>query len=276
MSENGSFADASAVTEVEEAAIPAETRRFTAEIRPGWDIAGNANGGYLMAIAGRAMAEAIGRPPLSITAHYLRPGPPGPCTVEVETVRVGRRLATARATMTIGGKPALELLGTFGDQQPDPDGPRWEEPSPSDLPPYSSCVPMLDSASNGGPALIDRLACRLRPGDDAFRHGEPTGVPEIKGWFAFQNDEPIDVFALLLAVDAFAPPVFNSHITVAWVPTVELTVHIRGIPAPGPLACSFRSRFIHDGLLDEEGEIWDSAGRLVAQSRQLSIAPRPT
>ena len=61
----------------------------------------------------------------------------------------------------------------------------------------------------------------------------------------------------------------------AWVPTVELTVHVRGVPAPGPLRVAFRSRFIHDGLLDEEGELWDSAGALVAQSRQLSLMPRP-
>ena len=27
-------------------------------------------------------------------------------------------------------------------------------------------------------------------------------------------------------------------------------------------------------ILDEEGEIWDSAGTLVAQSRQLSLMPR--
>jgi acyl-CoA thioesterase len=61
---------------------------------------------------------------------------------------------------------------------------------------------------------------------------------------------------------------------VAWVPTVELTVHIRATPAPGPIRCAFRSRFIHDGLVDEEGEMWDSTGKLVAQSRQLSLTPR--
>ena len=60
----------------------------------------------------------------------------------------------------------------------------------------------------------------------------------------------------------------------AWVPTIELTVHIRGVPAPGPLASTFRSRFIENGMLDEEGEMWDSSGALVAQSRQLALMPR--
>jgi hypothetical protein len=58
------------------------------------------------------------------------------------------------------------------------------------------------------------------------------------------------------------------------VPTIELTVHIRGVPAPGPLRCAFRSRFVGGGLVDEEGEIWDTTGTLVAQSRQLALTPR--
>lgn len=96
----------------------------------------------------------------------------------------------------------------------------------------------------------------------------------MRGWFALVDEEPTDAIALLLAADAFPPPIFNSDIPMAWVPTVELTVHLRGDPSPGPLRCAFRSRFIHNGLLDEEGEIWDSAGHLVAQSRQLSLMPR--
>jgi hypothetical protein len=265
------FAEATAVSSVGDEGA----RHYEAEIHPGWDIGGNANGGYLMAIAGRAMTEAVGRPPLTLTAHYLRPGPAGPCTIDVEVVRSGRRLATARATMTVEGKPTLELLGTFGEQAPD-DGPSYQREEPVDVTPFQDCLPMRPAADAGGPGLMDRLACRLQPGDDGFRKGEPTGDPTVRGWFALAAEEPIDAIGLLLAADAFPPPIFNSNIPMAWVPTVELTVHVRGTPAPGPLRVAFRSRFIHDGLLDEEGEIWDSAGVLVAQSRQLSLMPRPT
>ncbi len=175
--------------------------------------------------------------------------------------------------MRVDGKPILELLGTFGDQQPD-DGPSYAREQPVDIDSYDECTPMGAPVEGAGPALMERLACRLHGADGGFREGRPTGDPTIRGWFALADDEPIDAIAMLLAADAFAPPIFNSDIPMAWVPTVELTVHVRGIPVPGPLRVAFRNRFIQDGLVDEEGELWDSAGNLVAQCRQLALMPR--
>jgi len=273
MTGTGVFAAATSVEQVGVAEGDGTRTAFSASINEGWDIGGNANGGYLMAIAGRAMVETAGRPPLTLTAHYLRPAPAGPCTIDVDMVRSGRRLATARASLRIGGKPSLELLGTFGDQQPD-DGPTYAREAPLDVTPYDDCPIMPSATESTGPALMDRLASRIDPVDAGFRSGKVTGDPMVRGWFALAGGEPIDAIALLLAADAFPPPIFNSGMPVAWVPTIELTVHIRGTPAPGPIRCAFRSRFIHDGLVDEEGEMWDSAGKLVAQSRQLSLTPR--
>ena len=275
----GVFLDATAVNRVAtETAVGtieggALVTLFSAEVKPGWDIGGNANGGYLMAIAGRAMAEAVGRPPVTLTAHYLRPAPPGPCDIEVTTVRSGRRFATATATLTMASGQVLQLLGTFGDQTPG--GTSLTREAPVDLPAYDDCELPPPSTEGPGPEIFRRLAVRIRPGDEGFRTGNPSGNAEIRGWFAFADGEPIDAIGLLLVADAFPPPIFNTDLPAAWVPTVELTVHVRGVPEPGPLRCWFRSRFIHDGLLDEEGEIWDSTGKLVAQSRQLARYPRP-
>ena len=88
----------------------------------------------------------------------------------------------------------------------------------------------------------------------------------MAGWFAFATETPIDQIALLLVADAFAPAVFNTGVPFGWVPTVELTVHVRAVPAPGPLRCVFRTRFVAGGMLEEDGEVWDAAGTLVAQS----------
>jgi acyl-CoA thioesterase len=266
-----SFADATAVSRRSASSGDGSTVVFDSEIKPGWDIGGNANGGYLLAIAGRAMADTVGKPPLTLTAHYLKPAPAGLCEVEVTTVRSGRRLATATAILRMGDTEILRLLGTFGEQTPG--GPMFGIIPPVDLPSYADSA-MPPSPTEGPlPAMFERLRIRIRPGDANFRTGHPAGHGEMAGWFAFADEEP-DAIALLLAADAFPPAVFNTDLPVAWVPTVELTVHIRGVPAPGPLRCSFRTRFAHDGLLDEEGAIWDSSGALVAQSRQLALMPR--
>jgi hypothetical protein len=255
------------------------TDTYAAVIQPGWDIGGNANGGYLLALAGRAMADAVGRPPVSLTAHYLRPASStGACEVVVTTVRAGRRFSTATASLVIvvdGGerRELIRLLGTFGEQTSG--GPSYVAEQPVDLPDYDDCELPPSPSEGPKPAMMERLASRIFPGDEGFRTGNPTGEAQIRGWFAFADHEPIDAIGLLLVADAFPPPVFNTDLGVGWVPTVELTVHVRGVPAPGPLRCRFRSRFVHDGLLDEDGEMWDSAGTLVAQSRQLALAPRP-
>jgi acyl-CoA thioesterase len=267
-----SFADATAVARRGRSTDATTPIIFDSAIKPGWDIGGNANGGYLLAIAGRAMAEVVGRPPLTITAHYLKPAPAGPCEVEVDVVRAGRRMATATASMRMGDTEILRLIGTFGEQTPG--GPRFGVEAPVDLPGYEDSAFPPSPTEGPLPEIFQRLRIRMRPSDAGFRTGRPASHGEMAGWFAFADDEPIDAVALLLVADAFPPAVFNTELPVAWVPTVELTVHIRGVPAPGPLRCWFRTRFAHDGLLDEEGAIWDSSGTLVAQSRQLALMPR--
>ena len=79
--------------------------------------------------------------------------------------------------------------------------------------------------------------------------------------------------ALLCAVDAFPPTAFNAHLPIAWTPTLELTSHVRARPVPGWLSCQFTTHFIAGGFLEEDGEVWDASGRLVAQSRQLALVP---
>jgi hypothetical protein len=248
--------------------------RYRARIDEGWDIGGNANGGYLIALAARAIHDMVGRPPLSVTAHYLARGRSGPCEITVDVARAGRRTATAVARLRTD-VDVIVVLGTFADQIPG--GPIVIDSEPPDLPPFDECVRTVPPVPNSG--FGERVHVRIRPGDAAFREGRPTGNGEVSGWFTFDDASPdeqrFDAFGLLQAADAFAPVCFNrSDVPLAWAPTLELTIHVRGVPAPGPLRCRFRNTFMQNGLFEEDGEIWDSAGTLVAQSRQLALIPR--
>jgi hypothetical protein len=117
---------------------------------------------------------------------------------------------------------------------------------------------------------MGKVELRLHPADASF----DTGVPRFRGWFRLREEEPVDSFGLLVAIDAFPPTVFNARLPIAWTPTLELTTHVRGRPEPGWLQCQFTTRFISGGYLEEDGEVWDASGRLVAQSRQLALLPR--
>ena len=263
----GGFAAASAV-------VPGGPGRWSATVADGWDIAGNANGGYLLAIAGRAMADAVGRPdPVTITAHYLAPGRPGPVDVSATVVRSGRRFSTATGLLSSPERPLLAVLGTFGELSSTDDAPEHVEGAPPDLPAPEDCVAMVGT-DTFPPPFMRRVDLRLHPDDAGFTRGRPTGRPRVRGWFRLPGDEPVDPLALLCAVDAFPPTIFNADLPVAWTPTVELTAHVRSRPVPGWLACSFSTRFVSGGFLEADGEVWDAAGRLVAQSRQLALVPR--
>lgn len=264
----GEFLDATQVRRVGDG----PGARYATDIVPGWDIAGNANGGYLIALAARAAADAVGRPPLSITAHYLAPGRPGPAEVLVDVHRAGRRTATASAVLRGEGGDILRVLGTFAELREE--GPAVVDAAPPDLPPLGECVRVAPPAEQSG--FGDRIEMFVHPDDAVFRLGTPRGVAEFRGWFEFADRQPIDPFGLLVAADAFPPVIFNrGEFPIAWAPTLELTVHIRGVAAPGPLRCRFSSRFMQAGMFEEDGEVWDANGTLVAQSRQLALIPRP-
>ena len=49
---------------------------------------------------------------------------------------------------------------------------------------------------------------------------------------------------------------------------------MRAVPQPGPLRVATRCRHVGGGWFDEEAEVWDTAGSLVAQSRQLARVGR--
>lgn len=249
---------------------------WSAEIQDGWDFGGTPNGGYLLALAAQALIELTGRPdPITITAHYLGPAQPGPAEVEGEILKMGRRHATARGAIRQGSRVIAQLLGTFGELSEPGALALCHESGLPDLPPPESCI--APAPTPGGfvpPPITERVEIRLHPGHVGFAVGRPHGRAEMGGWARFADGRAVDTLALLLLADSFPPPVFNCGIKLAWVPTIELTVHVHKRPAPGWLGEWFTTDHIAGGYLEEDGILWDSLGDVVAVSRQMAILPR--
>ncbi len=250
--------------------------RYTGTVHPAWNIGANPNGGYLLALAAQALRQATPNQPdaLSITVHYLRPGLAGqPCEIDTQVLRSGRTLSTVRATLVQDGSARMELLAAMGDL-----GAAGSQPPPvialprPVLPPPEACPGRSASAQGVGLPILHRLDIRLHP-DQAVPGA--AGEARVSGWIRFADGRAPDALGCLLMADAFPPAVFGLLGMVGWVPTIELTVHLRGRPAPGWLMGAFWAQDLRDGRVIEDGALWDADGQLVAQARQLALVRSP-
>ncbi|GGO48405.1 hypothetical protein GCM10012287_23330 [Streptomyces daqingensis] len=244
----------------------------------GWAIGHALNGGYLLAVAGRALGETLPHPdPFTITAHYFSASTPGPAVVRSETARTGRTLSSGSAGLFQAGPDGREVerirvLATYGDLDTVTDDVRTSARPPA-MPPREQCFSAHDNPAGpeAGPEMGKRLDLRLDPATCGWAVGAPSGRGEMRAWFGLADGRDADPLSLLMAVDALPPTAFELGLS-GWVPTVELTAHVRARPAPGPLRVSVITANLAGGFLEEDVEIWDSADRLVAQSRQLARA----
>jgi acyl-CoA thioesterase len=269
-------------------ARPGEPGTWDAELGEGWRIGGGVNGGLLLALVGRALGEQLGATqdraahpdPLAISAYYLTPGMPGAATVRAEVVRRGRAVSTAQASLLQPGPDGADVervrvLATYGDLA-GLDGDASTTATPPQLPPPEECV----GAAQAPPdflkhaSLLERLDLRLDPATTGWAVGRPSGTGVIRGWLRMADGREPDPLLLLLAVDALPPVAFELGLP-GWTPTLELTAHVRARPAPGWLRVNLTSRTMSGGYLEEDAEVWDSEGRLVALSRQLARATSP-
>ncbi|MET9591601.1 thioesterase family protein [Streptomyces sp. NPDC006516] len=253
---------------------------YDAELSAGWTIIHAVNGGYLLAMLGRALGEALPHPdPFSVSAHYLTASVPGPAVIRTQVVRTGRTLSTGEASLFQFAEDGTEIerirvLATYGDLDGLSDEVRTSVEPPA-MPPLEQCLGSSDGTAPvpGSSAITERLDVRIDPATIGWAVGAPSGKGEMRGWFGLADGRDADPLSLLLTVDALPPTSFELGLK-GWTPTIELTTHIRCRPAPGPLRVSITTRNLAGGFLEEDADVWDSAGRLVAQSRQLARAPR--
>jgi len=222
---------------------------------------------------------------LTVTGHYLAPCRHGPVTIGVEVVKQGRTVSTLIARLVQDDRTRLMALATFGDltaQQ----GPTLVTASPPGLPDRQRCPSRISeepTAFSVPPRITERVELLLSPATAAALAdrgradggradgGRALNTPpaRMEGWARLADGRPLDTRCLPLLCDALPPAVLTSHQT-GWVPTLELTVHIRAVPTGEWLRATATTRVLVDGLLEEDCELWDDAGNLVAMSRQLA------
>ncbi len=239
-----------------------------AEVHPGYDVFTIPHGGYLAALAGAAVLGATGQPDIfTITVHYLRKADEGPLRFEVDLVGGSRRFTTLQARATQDGEPVLAVQASVGDRS-SMTGPSWRRAEPW-VPQDEQLAP--PAGTEGLPFEPPNVAKRFALQPDlpsfAFARGEKSGDATLRARLA--TEQP-DQLAALIACDVTPPAIWNALGMEGWVPTVELTAHVRARPAPGPMTVVATTDHVTDGFLDEDAVVHDAEGTLIVQSRQLA------
>jgi acyl-coenzyme A thioesterase PaaI-like protein len=258
-----------------------EEATYDVVVDPGWTIGDKPNGGYLLALLGRAAVTAgtgVEGPdhphPLSATAHFISAPSPGPAEVRAEVLRRGRQFSQVRARLVKDGFVRVEATFTLGRLDPGAE-PWWTDAVPPEATPPERCPRSTPAGTGAFPLpLMDQIDLRLDPAVVDVTRRTVTGRGEHWGWWSLADGRAPDPLALLLAVDALPPATIGLG-TVGWVPTLSLTAYVRGLPAPGPLLVHIRARLVEDDLVDETCDVWDGRGRLVAQATQLAAVRTP-
>ena len=267
MSPAGPFATATAVQ-------PVAAGEWAAAITPGWEIAGNADGGYLLAMATRALTGATGRPdPVTVTAHYLSPGRVGPVRVATQILREGKRFATGTATMFSGDRPVLAVLATLGDLS-HAEGPELIEGAPPELPAPGECVRVVPPAPSRRRSWATST-CACIPTTPPSPRGASPGSRRCGAGSGSRDDEPADspprcARSTRSRPNRLQPPGCRSRGRPR-----SSSPPIRANPAPGWPALPLLDPVVSACFLEEDGEVRDSSDRdWLGEPRQLASRSR--
>ncbi len=243
-------------------------RVVDATVHPGYDVFTIPHGGYLAALAGSAVLAATEQPDIfTITTHFLRKAVEGPLRFEVDVVGGSRRFTSVHARATQGDETVLSVIASVGDRS-GMEGPDWRRHEPWAAEEEALAPPAgTEGLPFDPPNVAKRFALRPDVPSFAFATGEVSGDATLRA--RMEVEEP-DQLAALVACDITPPAVWNALGAKGWVPTLELTAHVRARPAPGPLTVVATTDHVTDGFLDEDALVHDSTGALVVQSRQLA------
>jgi acyl-CoA thioesterase len=249
-------------------AVEGVIRPWRATIEPEISGFGGAHGGYLSAIALRAMAKVVTDPervPRSLSLHLLAAVDAGRIGLHPHVQRSGGSMTEVSLRVAQGTATVGTALAAFGRARPSLQHAGAVMP---DVPPPEQCDPLFSkpvAEAQAGYLVEHRPAAPPLPfaGADEAR---------ILVWMRLVEDRPVDAPLACMLADAAVPALFAALTEFVAMPSTEITVHFVEVPAsarsPWVLA-DLRTVHAADGYAIEDGELWTPDGRLVLVARQL-------
>lgn len=256
----------------------ADGSTFDLDIHPLWTVGDKPNGGFLLALLGRAAAQVVGGDGgaawevLSATVTFLAAPDLSAAEIRTTVLRRGRTASHVRAVLVQSERTMVDAVLVLGTLAP---GvlPRYRAITRLHIPGPDQCVRLPPQTPEGVPVgVLVTTDLRLDPltvPGAPRTGGEGPPVAELRGWLRFADATEPDPGALLYFVDAIPPATLLIGST-GWVPTLSMSVYVRARPAPGWLGIRFTAHLVAAGTVDETCTLWDSRGHVVAQATQLA------
>ena len=254
-----------------------EDNKFLVNPNTNYFVGNTPHGGYLMAVMHKALTSILPHSTaISSSVQYLDRIDATPFELEVETFKISRGSSSGIVKLKQNSKTCTTFTGTCSDFEFMKGYDGLSKPLPEifkekDKKDYVKMN--YDKISKGfTPAFIQQLECLVHP-DHAWWNRESDNNKDnearCSAFLEMEGGIP-DQFCLSFYSDILPPVVSNKYGPLGWIPTITLTTHIRKLPLTPVVYADFRATDINKGYFEQDCNIWDLDGNLVASSRQLT------
>ena len=234
------------------------------------------HGGYLLALMNKALSSVLTHPnSINSNVYYLDRTEPKPAELHVEVIRTSRGSSMGQVRLMQNGKLTCLFSALCSDFQYMKGHSGLETPLPeimNSVPENQFKVMNYENFKAGStPSFIQQLEMSVHPDHAWWDRDISMDVAEARcSAFLELKGGAADTFVLSYLADILPPVVQNKYGSLGRVPTLTLTCNIRQLPKTNRLFIDGLAKDISNGYFEQDCNIWDMDGNLVATSRQLA------
>ena len=243
---------------------------------PKYFVGNTPHGGYLLALMNKAMTEVLPHPSaINSNIYYLDRTEPEPAELHIEILRTSRGSSMGQVKLIQNNKITCLYSSLCSDFQYMKGHSGLETPMPEIINSVEQDDFKVMNYENfklgSTPSFIQQLNMSVHPDHAWWDREISTDAAEARcsAYLELQGGVA-DTFILSYLADILPPVVQNKYGPLGWVPTLTLTCNIRQLPKTNLLFIDGIAKDISNGYFEQDCNIWDMSGNLVATSRQLA------
>ena len=249
---------------------------FSFTPNPKYFVGNTPHGGYLLALMNKAMTEVLPHPSaINSNIYYLDRTEPEPAELHVEVVRRSKGSSMGQVKLIQNNKITCLYSSICSDFHYMKGHSGLETPMPEIINSVQQDDFKVMNYENfklgSTPSFIQQLNMSVHPDHAWWDREISTDAAEARcsAYLELQGGVA-DTFVLSYLADILPPVVQNKYGPLGWVPTLTLTCNIRQLPKTNLLFIDGIAKDISNGYFEQDCNIWDMSGNLVATSRQLA------